>query len=328
MKKLSLLYHHSILLSVFLITSTISAQWTFPFPTTSPTAPCLNCSPSGWTIASGSTDIATTTSPPSFAYHSATGAIPGNVVPEPSPGITSFLGAATGESVQTTFTIASPQVLTILFGGFGLSLPGGGPDPFAMPAQSEFVLVNGVSQSVSIPWDGQWHPVMYNLPAGTNTIQFSMPATSGSSGSFYGFISIAENQPAPPCSITSPGTIAGTCTGSNNLSFSTTITGSNTGTTYAVTGVPGITPATGTYGTSTTFIIPGGADGSNRNITITDNIDSTCSTTAIISGALPCCNSHADGPTFLGISYRAWFTLLGSTIISLGALGIFYLRKD
>jgi len=120
------------------------------------------------------------------------------------------------------------------------------------------------------------------------------------------------------CAIDDPGAISGTCTGSNDLEFSTIITGSNTGSTYMVTGA---TPTMGTYGTPTTFTIASGADGANKTITIIDDTDGMCTRDITITGVAACfsCDSGADGPRFLGLTTSTWSTLGIITVIGAGA---------
>lgn len=103
---------------------------------------------------------------------------------------------------------------------------------------------------------------------------------------------------SPTCAIDDPGAVAGTCNVTNNdLEFTTTITGSNTGATYTVVGA---TPTTGTYGTPTMFTIAGGADGTNKMITITDDTDGTFTRDITITGAASCfsCDAGTEAPRF------------------------------
>jgi len=93
-----------------------------------------------------------------------------------------------------------------------------------------------------------------------NTINFFLGAVNSASDTwaFVDGIGVVNSSGVCfSCAIDDPGTIAGNCVGSNDLEFTTTITGSNTAATYTVTGA---TPTTGTYGTSTTFTIASGAD--------------------------------------------------------------------
>jgi len=110
------------------------------------------------------------------------------------------------------------------------------------------------------------------------------------------------------CSIDDLGSVVGTCTGSNDLEFVTTITGSNTGATYTVSGA---TPTTGTYGTPTMFTIASGADRADKIITITDDTDTACTLDITITGAAACfsCPSGADAPRFLGLTRSTWITM-------------------
>lgn len=147
-----------------------SAQdWTFPYPTTG--APCSSCVPAGWTMITGSPDLSSLDNWIGYSHHESIGVI--SPVPEPTPGVTSFMSAMAyfggTEEVTTSFTIPEPRTLTVYFGGFGTSISGGGPVG-AEPGVTENLLVNGASVSVPIPWDGGWHAVTYALPAGLNTI--------------------------------------------------------------------------------------------------------------------------------------------------------------
>jgi len=101
------------------------------------------------------------------------------------------------------------------------------------------------------------------------------------------------------------------------LEFTTTITGSNTGTTYTVSGA---TPTTGTYGMVTTFTIAGGADGVNKMIAIADNMDGTCTQSVTVTGVTACfsCDAGAHGPRFLGLTRSTWMTIDAVTAIGVG----------
>lgn len=161
----------SLLLSGAIFTNTTQAQgWTFPYPTTG--APCVGCAPAGWTIIVDSPDISSLTDWISYPHYGPLGPI--SPVPEPTPGVTTFLSAmsygGSGEIVETTFTMATAEVLTVYFGGFGTSAAGDGPLG-AAAGVTENLLVNGVSVSVPIPWDGGWHAVTYDLVVGLNTIR-------------------------------------------------------------------------------------------------------------------------------------------------------------
>ena len=118
-------------------------------------------------------------------------------------------------------------------------------------------------------------------------------------------ISVAE------CTIDDPTTANIICTGNNDLQFDMTVTGSMIGATYNV-DLGGTTIATGvSYGASTTFTIPNGADGTNKTITITDVDDSMCTRDVTITGVTACfsCDSGADGPRFLGLTKSTWVTI-------------------
>jgi len=139
------------------------------------------------------------------------------------------------------------------------------------------------------------------------------------------------NTSCPPmalsCNITDPGAVSGMCNTTNNdLEFSLNLTGINIGTTYTVSGIAGITPTTGTYGTPTMFSIPNGSDSTNKTITITDDTDGTCTRNVTITGVATCfsCDSGTEGPRFLGLSTTTWGIL--TTILVIGT-GIHLIRK-
>jgi hypothetical protein len=80
----------SLLLSGAIFTNTTQAQgWTFPYPTTG--APCVGCAPAGWTIIVDSPDISSLTDWISYPHYGPLGPI--SPVPEPTPGVTTFLSA-------------------------------------------------------------------------------------------------------------------------------------------------------------------------------------------------------------------------------------------
>jgi len=136
---------------------------------------------------------------------------------------------------------------------------------------------------------------------------------------------VASN-PCFSCVIDDPGAIAGTCTGNNNLEFTTTITASNTTSTYSVTS-GGVSIATGaTYGTPMTFTIPDAADGIDKTITITDDGDSSCTLDVTITGAAACfiCPAGTEAPRFLGLTKSTWMTI--GMVSALGT-GAFVLLK-
>jgi len=123
------------------------------------------------------------------------------------------------------------------------------------------------------------------------------------------------------CNIDDPGAIAGTCTGNNNLEFTTTITASNTTSTYSVTS-GGVSIATGaTYGTPMTFTIPDAADGTDKMITVTDDADTACTLDITITGAAACfsCPAGTDGPRFLGLTRSTWMTIGLTAAVGAGA---------
>jgi hypothetical protein len=185
-----------ITLTMFINIQEATAQdWTFPYPTTG--TPCGSCAPPGWTMISGSPDISSLINWIGYPHHESTGVI--SPVPEPTPGVTSFMSAmAYGggtEIVETSFSIPAPRVLTIYFGGFGTSITGGGPVG-AEQGMTINVLVNGVSVDVPIPWDGEWHAVMYDLPAGVNTIQLN-PGIGDDDNRHAVHISIPAEQISP-----------------------------------------------------------------------------------------------------------------------------------
>jgi len=128
-----------------------------------------------------------------------------------------------------------------------------------------------------------------------------------------------------PCAITDPGTIAGTCTGSNNLEFTMNVTGSGTASTYTVTfGATTLSSAVA-YGSATTFSIPSGADDTDKTITITDDTDTSCTINVTITGAEACaCDSGANAPKFLTLSSKTWL-IMGVTLVIAG--GVFLSRK-
>ncbi|NOQ74196.1 MAG: PKD domain-containing protein [Crocinitomix sp.] len=182
--------------AMFINTQQASAQdWTFPYPTTG--TPCSSCAPPGWTMISGSPDLSSLVNWIGYPHHESTGVI--SPVPEPTPGITSFMSAmAYGggtEVVTTTFTIPAPRVLTVYFGGFGTSISGGGPSG-AEPGDTENLLVNGATVSVPIPWDGGWLAVTYDLPAGVNTITLN-PGLTDDDTRHVVHISIPAEQISP-----------------------------------------------------------------------------------------------------------------------------------
>jgi len=130
------------------------------------------------------------------------------------------------------------------------------------------------------------------------------------------------------CNITDPGAVAGMCNATNNnLEFSLNLTGTNIGTTYTVSGIAGITPATGTYGTSTMFSILNGSDGTDKMITVTDDTDMSCTRDITITGVATCfsCDSGADGPRFLGLNTTTWMTI--GIITGIGIVGSILARK-
>ena len=127
------------------------------------------------------------------------------------------------------------------------------------------------------------------------------------------------------CAIDDPGFVSATCISPNNdLQFSLNLTGSNIGSTYTVSGA---IPTTGTYGTSTTFTIASGADGTDKMIAVTDDTDTSCSRDITITGVAACfsCDSGADGPRFLGLTKSTW--MLIGLVSGLAALsGVFVKR--
>ncbi|WP_027420238.1 PKD domain-containing protein [Crocinitomix catalasitica] len=144
-----------------------SQDWVFPYPTTG--VPCFGCAPIGWTTLSGSTDISDLDDWISYTHYDEFGSA--SPVPEPTPGVTTFMSAMSSEAIETSFTVLEPRVLTIYFAGFGQNISGMGPVG-AEPGPTINVLVNGASVDVPIPWDGEWHPITYDLVIGVNTILF------------------------------------------------------------------------------------------------------------------------------------------------------------
>lgn len=179
--------------TMFIHSQQATAQdWTFPYPTTG--APCSSCVPPGWTMISGSPDLSSLANWIGYPHHESAGII--SPVPEPTPGVTSFMSAMAyfggTEEVTTSFTIPTARTLTVYFGGFGTSISGGGPLG-AEPGPTENLLVNGASVSVPIPWDGEWHAVTYDLPAGLNTITFD-PGIGDDGNRHVAHISIPAEQ--------------------------------------------------------------------------------------------------------------------------------------
>lgn len=177
---------------MFVHSEQANAQWTFPYPTEG--APCSSCVPPGWTMITGSPDLSSLANWIGYPHHEAGGVI--SPVPEPTPGVTSFMSAmAYGggvEEVTTSFTLVSPQTLTVYFGGFGTSISGGGPVG-AGPGSTENLVVNGATVSVPIPWDGGWTAVTYALPSGLNTITLN-PGLTDDDSRHVVHISIPEIQ--------------------------------------------------------------------------------------------------------------------------------------
>ena len=151
--------------------SELCEEITFSNPTTG--TPCSGCTISGWNSDVGSPDISSLSNWISYSHYSSSGAV---IVPQPEPGANSFLTLVATESLSTSFTATSPGAFVVYFGGFGSSISGSGPTG-AQPGKTENLLVNGVSQSVPIPWDGNWHPVVYTYEAGLVTISISPSIT-------------------------------------------------------------------------------------------------------------------------------------------------------
>ncbi|PQJ72358.1 hypothetical protein BTO14_03425, partial [Polaribacter butkevichii] len=95
-----------------------------------------------------------------------------------------------------------------------------------------------------------------------------------------------------PCSLTSPGTLIGSCTNNNDLQFTLNLEGSKIGASYTITGT---TTTTGFYNTDTVFVITDGADGLDKTITVTDIDDPNCNLTITVSGAASCLDTDGDG---------------------------------
>jgi hypothetical protein len=95
-----------------------------------------------------------------------------------------------------------------------------------------------------------------------------------------------------PC-IEDPGVITGSCVNETDLQFTLNLLGSNNvGASYNITGD---TTDSGTYNVDNVFTITGGADGTDKTITITDVDDPTCNLTITISGAASCKDTDGDG---------------------------------
>ncbi|QVY63992.1 cadherin-like domain-containing protein [Polaribacter sp. Q13] len=95
-----------------------------------------------------------------------------------------------------------------------------------------------------------------------------------------------------PCALNDPGTLNGSCINGSDLQFTLNLTGNGkTGGSYTISDT---TVSTGSYGTSTVFIITGGADSNDRTITITDVDDPDCNLTFTVTGTVSCDNDN-DG---------------------------------
>ena len=149
------------------------------------------------------------------------------------------------------------------------------------------------------------HATSYLNDAGDGSICFTGHITSGSGGGLQtaatGFSCFGTDHPNWPtgvvlcnqiaCGLDDPGTLTGTCTNENDLTFTLNLIGVGFGTSYNVSGA---NPTTGnTYATDVIFTIPNGADSSNKTITVTDMNDSGCSLTITILGAVACPSNTA-----------------------------------
>jgi VCBS repeat-containing protein len=97
------------------------------------------------------------------------------------------------------------------------------------------------------------------------------------------------------CSISNPGIITSSCVGENDLQFTIYLTGSGVGGTYNVfelasgTGVGiGSGVGVGTYSMNSLFTINGGADGTDKVLTVIDTMDNTCMLNINVAGSEPC----------------------------------------
>src|SRR5690606_4599234 len=89
-----------ILLFIVFPFANINAQeWIFPHPTDG--LSCASCTPEGWTLVRGTTDISDLTDWISYSHYDEFGLA--SPVPEPSPGVSTFLSAINAESAETSF---------------------------------------------------------------------------------------------------------------------------------------------------------------------------------------------------------------------------------
>jgi len=307
---------------LFILNIHFIAAQTIP-PTNGRTV-CSRCSPPGWTILSGTTDV-------SNRIGWAGGSSPseqwiGSVINPPNGHVTWVSGFQT-ERVGSTvsgLTIGESYNFNFYMAEFRSLISGSVTDNFDGVLE---ITIAGITRRFpftggnSNDWSFQTFAFTATSTSELIDIGFETPSTNFWQISFESAAVLAT-----PCSINDPGTIAGTCIGNNNLEFTTSITGISTGGSYSITS-GGTTIATGVaYGAATTFTIPGAADGTDKTITIIDDADSRCTRDITIAGATTClCDSGADGPRFLGLSTSTWIAI--GIVSAAGTFGIFLLKR-
>jgi hypothetical protein len=142
------------------------------------------------------------------------------------------------------------------------------------------------------------NPTNFRLQDGSaNNTLYTITITDGSDPACLITTTVQMGPCAAVCSITDIGKANQDCNDNNTkgettddyITFTLNPTGSNlaaSGYTVSVSGGATLTPSTGTYGAPTSFRLQNGsANGTTYTITVTDNVNATCSATTTVSEA-------------------------------------------